>query len=158
MSRRAADTARVAQLPEYRAWLDMHQRCRNPKNQRWHRYGGRGIRVCERWTHFANFLADMGPRPSGLGLDRIDNDGDYAPGNCRWTTKAVQVANGNSAKLTAADVHEIRRAYRPGTQSELAARFGVSQVQVGRIVRGERWRGVGGTVWVRTPVELELGD
>lgn len=71
----------------------MTQRCENPKNPNYKWYGKRGIRVCERWREFANFLADMGQCPIGLSLDRIDNNGNYEPGNCRWATLAEQIAN-----------------------------------------------------------------
>lgn len=79
--------------PTWRAWKAMRARCSNPKAHRFHRYGGRGIRVCERWQDFANFLADMGEKPAGMTLDRRDNDSHYEPGNCRWATPAEQGAN-----------------------------------------------------------------
>jgi hypothetical protein len=68
----------------------MVYRCRDAKDEN---YGGRGIKVCERWTHFENFLADMGEKPLGLQIDRINNDGDYEPGNCRWATLKQQACN-----------------------------------------------------------------
>lgn len=77
----------------YISWAQMIQRCTYPKHNRFHRYGGRGISVCQRWRKFENFLADMGERPPGLSIDRRNNDGNYEPSNCKWSTRKEQAAN-----------------------------------------------------------------
>ena len=71
----------------------MKVRCLNKENHKFPDYGGRGIRICERWHSFDAFLADMGPRPPGTSLDRIDVNGNYEPGNCRWADAKTQRAN-----------------------------------------------------------------
>jgi hypothetical protein len=86
----------------YDAWASMTQRCYDPKCDSYQLYGGRGIRVCDRWRDFACFLEDMGERPEGMSLDRFpDADGDYRPGNARWAT-AIQQANNkrNNVRIT----------------------------------------------------------
>lgn len=91
--------ARADQTTEYRIWKGIIQRCTNPARPAWKYYGGRGITVCDRWRYsFENFFADMGPRPSGRSIDRIDNDGNYEPGNCRWATPQEQRANRSDSR------------------------------------------------------------
>jgi hypothetical protein len=81
--------------PTYSKWAAMKQRCLNPKHARYHRYGGRGIVVCERWLHsFENFLADMGECPAGdWSIERENSDGNYEPGNCSWLERPKQGSN-----------------------------------------------------------------
>lgn len=79
--------------PTYRIWSGMHTRCSNQKMPSWPHYGGRGIKVCERWDKFENFLSDMGERPDGKSLDRINNNGNYCHENCRWATDFEQHRN-----------------------------------------------------------------
>lgn len=78
---------------QFSAWKGMLQRCNNPQSQAYRHYGGRGITVCKAWEDFTTFFTDMGPRPKGLSIDRIDNDGNYEPGNCRWANKSTQSRN-----------------------------------------------------------------
>jgi len=79
--------------PTYISWGNMTQRCTNIKNDNYPRYGGKGVKIDPRWVVFKNFLADMGERPPGCTIDRVDNAGDYTPGNCRWATKQQQQRN-----------------------------------------------------------------
>jgi hypothetical protein len=94
---RAISRNRMSNSPEYRAWRDMQRRCFCSSCSGYRNYGGRGITVCDRWLGdygFSNFLNDVGPRPSNsVSLDRINNDGNYEPGNCRWTSKREQIRN-----------------------------------------------------------------
>lgn len=84
----------MSQAPEYHAWRGIWKRCTVPTDAGYANYGGRGIQVDECWREFPRFLADVGRRPSSAySLDRIDNDGPYAPGNCRWAVAKVQMAN-----------------------------------------------------------------
>jgi hypothetical protein len=86
--------SRTGKRPEYNCWMAMKQRCYNPNKPEYDIYGGMGITVCERWRNsFENFLEDMGPRPIGTSIDRIDRYGSYKPSNCRWATPREQTSN-----------------------------------------------------------------
>lgn len=113
----------------YKAWLGAKQRCTNPNYPKYHRYGGRGITICKRWLDsFENFLEDMGERPTGLTLDRIDNDKGYSKENCRWTTLKEQNRNrGDKVEYTFEGEKILA--------IDLAEKFGVSYTSLKQRVR-----------------------
>jgi hypothetical protein len=118
----------------------MMDRCTNRNGQNWADYGGRGITVCERWLIFENFLADMGERPPGTTIERVENDLGYEPGNCRWATRKQQSRNRRSTVLTQRDVDEIRRRGDAGEKQKiLAIEFKVSRGYVNKIVLRKKW-------------------
>lgn len=125
---------------EYATWISMKGRCYNKRDRDYRHYGGRGIKVCPEWWDFETFLRDMGRRPSpNLTIDRIDNSGDYEPGNCRWATTTQQSRNRRNNRLNPEAVKVIRACYRYGNSVLLAALYRVHPTTIRMTARGGIW-------------------
>ena len=126
--------------PTYRTWYSMLERCRNPKNASYGRYGARGIEVCERWHDLQSFVADMGLRPDGMTLDRIDPNGGYEASNCRWALVIDQQRSKRNVRCSVEIARRIRAGEFEGVQNKaVAALFGFDASTVSRIKSGEAW-------------------
>lgn len=124
--------------PSYSVWKSMRKRCNNKNSASYKYYGGRGITVCPEWDSFENFLRDMGPKPPGLTLERIDNEKGYSLSNCRWATIAEQNRNSRNTKLNIEQARKIRT--DPRVLREIAEEYGISMVLASAIKRGKIWK------------------
>jgi hypothetical protein len=126
----------------YRSWNMMIQRCCNPRVEAYAQYGGRGITVCPAWrSDFAAFLSDMGERPLGTSLDRIDGGGNYEPGNCRWATASEQACNRRSTKIEPHEPEQMHHLALDGyTHGAIGSFFGITHSHASKLIRAFRGR------------------
>lgn len=126
---------------EFKIWCGMRRRCQDQRDKHFMDYGGRGIKVCERWREVQNFVADMSPRPAGMTLDRIRNDGDYEPGNCRWANYLTQARNRPQAKLNDEQRSRAIDLYAQNRSPKKTAKLiGIKSGDVKNIVYGDSRR------------------
>lgn len=134
---------------DYRIYRAMISRCKNPNVKAYKDYGGRGITICDRWLNGENgesgficFTKDMGKRPDGLSIDRIDFNGNYCPENCRWANSKTQGQNTRSTKLTMEQAREIRFKFSLGniSKSQLARDYKISNTNVHDILNNRIWK------------------
>lgn len=134
MPGRKYSIAPTRKIPEYRTWATIKQRCYNPNNTKYHLYGGKGIKMCDRWlTSFENFLADMGPKPSSKHtIERLKSNLDYGPDNCRWATTMEQNANTS---------RNVYLTYQGETLhiSAWARRYGIPKTTITKRIRVHKW-------------------
>lgn len=128
--------------PEYRSWRSMKRRCYNKNTCNYSWYGGNGITVCESWLSFANFYKDMGPRPEGTTLHRLENKSVYCKENCKWAGIVEQNRLRKSVKLSESIAQSIRLLYAAGGTShrKLAKQFNTSSAMIGFIINQINWK------------------
>jgi hypothetical protein len=133
--------------PLYQTWERMLRRCTDPKCSDYDRYGAKGIRVCTRWFYIENFIFDMGERPIGFTLDRINNEGWYTPENCRWASAKTQTRNSSVPKLNVQIVEEIKklRFTKKLSYRKLGKIYNVDHSTIYAIFKGNTWRQDGTT-------------
>ena len=142
---------KLVEQPLYVTWKNMRQRCQNPNSPSYKNYGGRGIWIHPDWNEYKQFHLDMGDRPEGKTLDRIDNDGPYCKENCRWADRKTQNRNSRKCKLTDTEVLAIRSESRKGpggiggtgsgyTLIQLAKKYNTSYRNIRAIVDNQNWK------------------
>jgi len=131
--------SKVSKTAEYRAWASMKERCSNKLSPSYSQYGGRGIRVCKRWEIFDNFVFDMGIRPRGHSLERINNSRGYMPSNCKWATQTEQVRNRRNSVTLEMSKKVVGILSIGNTAKATAEAVGISVTVVYKIRNGEHW-------------------
>jgi len=128
----------------YDSWASMKNRCNNPNDPSYKNYGGRGIKVCERWQKFENFFEDMGVKPKKLTIERTDNDGNYGPENCTYATRQEQSRNSRNTKLDPLKVQVIKKLLAESQlkQAEIADIFKVGESTIWSIKKSKTWKDV----------------
>lgn len=127
--------------PTYQSWTEGKRRCRDPNHHAWDNYGGRGITWPVYWDPFEPFLGDMGERPEGTTLGRIDNNKGYSRENCRWETDLEQGRNRRNVKLSMEKAQEIRNSYKSGESIRmLSQRFGVNRKTIASVLQNKIWK------------------
>lgn len=130
--------------PIYAVWKNMISRCYDPSNKSFKNYGARGVSVCQEWHDISRFNDDVCGHPGvGLTFDRVDVNGNYEPGNVRWTSKSVQAQNRRNNKLDHEKVRSVRAMFSEGASIRcLAPVFGVDRTMISRVVHGRAWKEV----------------
>jgi hypothetical protein len=135
-SEKRKSKVKYSKKPEYSAWVAMKQRCLNPNDKRYKDYGGRGISICEKWMSFMPFYQDLGDRPSKLhSIDRIDNNGNYTPENCRWVTRKTNANNRRTSNIWTVQGMDFKNL------REASCYFGVSTKAISNWCNGHYSRG-----------------
>lgn len=130
--------------PTYHSWQAMLNRCRHKHRDTKSKYVNRGVAVCDRWEKFENFLTDMGVRPEGTTLERVDNSKGYEPSNCIWDTPVNQARNRRNKRLSYADAFEIWcDVYSGKTAKSIAEKYGCSESLPREIFKGRTWKDAG---------------
>ena len=122
----------------YTSWRKMRERTGNPNEIGYRHYGGRGITCCSRWSLFKNFLEDMGPRPEGMSIDRVDIDGPYSPDNCRWATRSQQMKGRGNWKISDTQIERVKDLLLTSNESNraIAKYLGISNGTINNIMNG----------------------
>ena len=120
----------------YHSWQNMKQRCLNPKHHKYARYGGRGIKVCDEWLDISGFYswAVNNGWKEGLSIDRVDNDGNYCPENCRWISVSENSKNKSTTKISDVEAEKIRKEYKKGIDMLLAEKYNCSVSTIRKII------------------------